>query len=337
MGSDLPRSKVGVLVAMFQSTLPHGERRFPSERTSRKGSFQSTLPHGERRLGHNAAVGGATFQSTLPHGERLSAWVRDMQQDVFQSTLPHGERPARVTHTARASKRFNPRSRMGSDQDKSRPDGRALRFNPRSRMGSDGWGFCPGICPHRFNPRSRMGSDVRMASVYSPEDAFQSTLPHGERLRSASLRETTVMVSIHAPAWGATSSGPDLSGRSRRFNPRSRMGSDGWIPLKLRRLEVFQSTLPHGERPPRADGASSITTFQSTLPHGERRLSGASFFFQGLFQSTLPHGERRRRYLRRQYPLRVSIHAPAWGATLATAFESGCIGVSIHAPAWGAT
>jgi len=33
----------------------------------------------------------------------------------------------------------------------------------------------------------------------------------------------------------------------------------------------------------------------------------------------------------------VSIHAPAWGATVAKPMEMGGGEVSIHAPAWGAT
>ena len=33
----------------------------------------------------------------------------------------------------------------------------------------------------------------------------------------------------------------------------------------------------------------------------------------------------------------VSIHAPAWGATLEKMKNVNIVGVSIHAPAWGAT
>ena len=33
----------------------------------------------------------------------------------------------------------------------------------------------------------------------------------------------------------------------------------------------------------------------------------------------------------------VSIHAPAWGATVGYKQATGIEGVSIHAPAWGAT
>jgi len=33
----------------------------------------------------------------------------------------------------------------------------------------------------------------------------------------------------------------------------------------------------------------------------------------------------------------VSIHAPAWGATVYSVVTHNPLGVSIHAPAWGAT
>jgi hypothetical protein len=36
-------------------------------------------------------------------------------------------------------------------------------------------------------------------------------------------------------------------------------------------------------------------------------------------------------------PVNVSIHAPAWGATVAGDTAGDTAGVSIHAPAWGAT
>ena len=56
--------------------------------------------------------------------------------------------------------------------------------------------------------------------------------------------------------------------------------------------------------------------FQSTLPHGERHtLSGIAF--KGIrFQSTLPHGERLADETTTTSAPAVSIHAPAWGATV---------------------
>ena len=145
------------------------------------------------------------------------------------------------------------------------------------------------------------------------------------------------LVSIHAPAWGATAC-------------------------------VTQSKL-------------AIRWFQSTHPHGVRLLPSMVTLAKVLFQSTHPHGVRRLNLFIDRLPMSVSIHAPAWGATVvsptcsfcACGFQSthphgvrlihvftcstptsfnprtrmGCdlnttikylfTIVSIHAPAWGAT
>ena len=84
--------------------------------------------------------------------------------------------------------------------------------------------------------------------------------------------------------------------------------------------------------------ADYTSSFQSTRPRGARRRDNTSAVSSSSFQSTRPRGARHdtRQEL---HALRcVSIHAPAWGATLAhaTALHSDCR-VSIHAPAWGAT
>ena len=142
---------------LFQSTLPHGERRIMTGHVDRLGRFQSTLPHGERRLFLTACLFLLPFQSTLPHGER--------QKPIFY-----------FSHD-----------------------------------------FC-------FNPRSRMGSDIFPPS-FPKYSLFQSTLPHGERLFISPLRCITSIVSIHAPAWGATST-----------------------HIICLYYVLFQSTLPHGER-----------------------------------------------------------------------------------------
>ena len=99
----------------------------------------------------------------------------------------------------------------------------------------------------RFNPRSHMGSDVIniaqrfrfVVSIHAPtwgatvstlsisaNCRFQSTLPHGERLRISRQRHHS----------------------HQCFNPRSHMGSDMSLPSWLSIPPLFQSTLPHGER-----------------------------------------------------------------------------------------
>ncbi len=123
----------------------------------------------------------------------------------------------------------------------------------------------------RFNPRPRMGGD-------------RAAVQFGGRH----------VVSIHAPAWGATRSDGLHLRLDRGFNPRPRMGGDqvedGAVNICLR----FQSTPPHGGRPFR------------------RRFSGCNH--RG-FQSTPPHGGRPSCAALAAVSAGVSIHAPAWGAT----------------------
>ena len=82
---------------------------------------------------------------------------------------------------------------------------------------------------------------------------------------------------------------------------------------------------------------SASRAFQFTLPHGERRHSTRKTTISGMFQFTLPHGERPCPAAVCQGSRRVSIHAPAWGATRRSVSTIVLIEVSIHAPAWGAT
>ncbi len=56
-----------------------------------------------------------------------------------------------------------------------------------------------------------------------------------------------------------------------------------------------------------------------------------------MFQSTPPRGGRHKHPLTRRREYNVSIHAPAWGATLMAVRIGARSHVSIHAPAWGAT
>ncbi len=55
-------------------------------------------------------------------------------------------------------------------------------------------------------------------------------------------------VSIHAPAWGATRESGSLRGREACFNPRARVGRDRRWRQKKINVQKFQSTRPRGAR-----------------------------------------------------------------------------------------
>ena len=189
---------------------------------------------------------------------------------------------------------------------------------------------------------------------------FQSTLPHGERLRFLKISYLLVTISIHAPAWGATESVTHRIGHHRIS-----IHAPAWGATCSRSEVVaifrFQSTLPHGERRVRERRGRGRCRISIHAP-AWGATAGSSFTYAVplRFQSTLPHGERRPLVGGRGDAHRViSIHAPAWGATEGgvrmmtdilfqstlphgerrirhTANQLGKR-ISIHAPAWGAT
>ncbi len=142
---------------------------------------------------------------------------------------------------------------------------------------------------------------------------FQSTPPHGERLKSPSREPWQDFVSIHAPAWGATRYNSIIK-QTERFQSTPPHGERHIHILRNLNSLRFQSTPPHGERQdlfyiPTGRSSVSIhapawgatktvsrmkarTKFQSTPPHGERHLLPEILFITMLFQSTPPHGER---------------------------------------------
>ena len=120
---------------------------------------------------------------------------------------------------------------------------------------------------------------------------FQSTLPQGERRNQQPLYSTFGMFQSTLPQgerlYHTTHILPP-----RSFNPRSRRGSDGRNGIRNCYSFLFQSTLPQGERQVAEVDTSPQSLFQSTLPQGERLMLAET-----------------------NNKLKVSIHAPAGGAT----------------------
>ncbi len=135
------------------------------------------------------------------------------------------------------------------------------------------------------------------------------------------------IVSIHAPARGATgvvalgnalsqfqSTHPHgvrrirwcMSSPAWSFNPRTRTGCDDGAWTSADEIPVFQSTHPHGVRRRAAFAGELLRRFQSTHPHGVRRWA-------------IMGGTCRKK---------VSIHAPARGATFS--FFDDCFGIGFQ-------
>ena len=100
---------------------------------------------------------------------------------------------------------FNPRTRVGCDGKPSTWPSAIKTFqstHPRGvRQSADTW---PGTVADCFNPRTRVGCDGKSFFTASREGMFQSTHPRGVRPQSQRCNVVFVVVSIHAPAWGAT-------------------------------------------------------------------------------------------------------------------------------------
>ena len=89
-----------------------------------------------------------------------------------------------------------------------------------------------------FNPRSREGSDCMGSGTTGVACKFQSTLPRRERRAIACVSILQAVISIHAPAKGATGLSILKSTSVSHFNPRSREGSDFLHPLYSHFLSI---------------------------------------------------------------------------------------------------
>ena len=106
------------------------------------------------------------------------------------------------------------------------------------------------------------------------------------------------------------------SGCSRCFNPRARAGRDTTQVGDCMRERVSIHAPARGATNYRHVYVWN-TQFQSTRPRGARQSRSVITGESDLFQSTRPRGARRKLMLRIMLENKVSIHAPARGATSA--------------------
>ena len=134
---------------------------------------------------------------------------------------------------------FNPRSREGSDERIPFTRFRMIYFNPRSREGSDSGERCSARIWSKFQSTLPRGERRAPKVAFSGPPLFQSTLPRGERRCSCSSSLSKCIISIHAPARGATPCSVTYTYRAFDFNPRSREGSDIFTSISAAKEEDF--------------------------------------------------------------------------------------------------
>ena len=233
---------------------------------------------------------------------------------------------------------FNSRTREGCDQLKIEGDVYTWGFNSRTREGCDGsalaWlktnepvsihapargaTLCSTACrPTRsFNSRTREGYDARVPLITSFVLSFQFTHPRGVRLSRLSARSLPAgfnsrtregcdnlrklylhlrpLVSIHAPARGATAKRKSMNIDAKNVSIHApARGATSHTCGDFFYYQSFNSRTREG-----CDPSTCVETASALM-----------------FQFTYPRGVRPAKIDRKATRLRVSIHAPARGAT----------------------
>ncbi len=368
--------------------------------------FQSTRPRGARPMARAENVLPDPVSIHAPaRGATIVALSNAISYRLFQSTRPRGARrvkldlglcrapvsihaPARGATNGILSRQvgdcgFNPRARAGRDTRRfgtAFPEG---SFNPRARAGRDPRLSCAIAAGAGFNPRARAGRDSQ--AVRSPYylSCFNPRARAGRDVDTRRVALNGELVSIHAPARGATASAFMIFSRVTSFNPRARAGRDRRRRGQRGCRQEFQSTRPRGARrlhegeksstrivsihaPARgATGRYCVrplhdSSFNPRARAGRDWVFPPSWFSHKSFNPRAragrdlrpdPLADARRvvsihapargattgRHCIRPFHDPVSIHAPARGATFFVCTVVADMGVSIHAPARGAT
>ncbi len=165
--------------------------------------FQSTRPRGARLRLASLYAGRSAFQSTRPRGARLTCVSSSTANTMFQSTRPRGAR----------------RPRCGAEVLLEH-----VSIHAPARGATGVGGETIGHLESFQSTRPR-GARPSFHGQFNPSCRFQSTRPRGARRRRDPAEKGGGVVSIHAPARGATA---------------LRAG----VPVKY----LFQSTRPRGAR-----------------------------------------------------------------------------------------
>ena len=167
-------------------------------------------------------------------------------------------------------------------------------FQSTRPRGARRWVSTTMVCQVLFQSTRPRGARRAISESGTSHERFQSTRPRGARRRARNGVAAEAAVSIHAPAWGATSSSSRLRACCPGFNPRARVGRDRRTAaphLGLRRS--FNPRARVGRDP-------TSTAWIRASPGFNPRARVGRDSAQAFTRSSSV----------------VSIHAPAWGATV---------------------
>ena len=195
------------------------------------------------------------FRSTPPRGERLYIPSLMVETESFDPRPRAGSDFARMS-LIMAGNSFDPRPRAGSDQQEGRYGGAIgvsihapargativgtrLRLLRRVSIHAPARGATVSLPLSAVPLKVSIHAPARGATSgtrrFDGMFLFRSTPPRGERRKRLPTYRRSVVVSIHAPARGATRLVAQRLGRSTRFDPRPRAGSDAAVLNTMRK------------------------------------------------------------------------------------------------------
>ena len=258
---------------------------------------------------------------------------------TFQFTPPRGGRRGCVRLCLPAGLDFNSRPRVGGDAFPLVGAGR----NTAISIHAPAWGatrsasssVMPRVLFQFTPPRGGRRTSWRCHTRWARN--FNSRPRVGGRPSSGCSSPSPWLISIHAPAWGATDKIDKCICFIVYFNSRPRVGGDQcqaqkqWIPCQ------FQFTPPRGGRLDTIIQEAQEGYFNSRPRVGGDTDSPRSSHKQRQISIHAPAWGATTEVATHIYGDCISIHAPAWGATRCGSRQTGFRTISIHAPAWGAT
>ena len=204
---------------------------------------------------------------------------------------------------------------MGSDPLAGEVLGASCRFNSRSRMGSDCVALYGVSVSFLFQFTLPHGERQPSPTNSSPTAKFQFTLPHGERPTASPSPTRSARFQFTLPHGERPAAGRAAKGVPASFNSRSRMGSDPRGGRRRGCPQSFNSRSRMGSDSNSWSMYSCVDLFQFTLPHGERPHAHIPFGARLGVSIHAPAWGATREVDWRDVAHLVSIHAPAWGAT----------------------